>query len=437
MRSTLVERMLGLVTLDLDTGAAKAEGEGTCVKGLQAGMARRLHDELFRRKALAADGRAVPAPGGAAGVPGADGTAGMPGAVTAACRAGEEAGESPLATYELATRELVLAALSESRVAAQVASVLLLLVQGANLLGDAHLVNLNHLAREAAALPAALLVAGTLAVLALALVAGFVVSVAASLVSLAGFNVRRYRDRIVVERGLLGRSSHAVALERVQLVRVSQGLVRQLMGYAEVRALVVAAPGTEETGKSEGVVLHPFVRVGEVDRFLARMLPSYAAVPSEAALVRLPARAARRQAVRSCVACLLAGVACAAPAALASWLAPEGVRPALAGELAVAGGVVWVAAVAALALGAVLRLRDSRIGHDGRHLVVVCGGTRRRTLVAPRPHLQHATVSETPFQRRAGVATFRTRTAATEELALRDLARADADALLAWVRPRR
>lgn len=413
--STFLERALGLVTLDLDTGAAEAEGDATTIRGLQAGMARELRDELFRRKAAALSGGAAAVPGPA-----------------------EPAGEAPLATYVLDARELLLAALSESRVAAQAAALVVLVVEGANLLQDLRVVDLNALAGEAGGLPAGTVALGATALVAVALLAGFVVSVLAGLASYAGFRAQRFRDRVVVERGLLSRSSHTVALDRVQVVRVSQGLLRQLIGYAEVRALVVAAPGgDEDSSTAQGIVLHPFVRTSEVDRFLARMLPPYAGIPDEADLARLPPAAGRRQALRTCAAVLATGLACAAPGVVAALLPGGGAgADALAAGLVVVGAVAWAACTARLVAGAVLRLRDSRAGHSGRHLALVRGGARRDVYVASRSHLQHATVSATPFQGRAGVATFRARTAAAGDLVLRDLARADADELLAWVRPR-
>ena len=57
MNSALLERIVGLVTLDLDTGAATSEGDASKVRGLRAGEADALRAELFRRK------RALEVPG--------------------------------------------------------------------------------------------------------------------------------------------------------------------------------------------------------------------------------------------------------------------------------------------------------------------------------------------------------------------------------------
>lgn len=445
MSSNLVERVLGLMTLDLDTGAASSEGEATRIRGLQAGMAEALREELFRRKAAmladqGLDARVAAADASAEADDGASPTAPAP---------------SPDACYTLTTAQLVFAALTEARVVAQAAAFLILIVQGINLLQESALVNLSDVAGDIAVLPVALLVGAVALLLALALVVGFAVSFVMSLIGYAGYRAERAGGRISVERGLLSRTSHTVALERIQSINIRQGLIRQLIGYAEVRASVVGAIGSsDETSTADGVVLHPFIRLTEVDAFLASIAPDFSAVKTvktgrvcfdssseeleEIGLARLPRAAARRLAFRTAMKSL----------ALAVALAGAGVflaRVLLAGEswsmvrlaIGVLLVVMGVAVVARMILSAVLRYRDSRIGHDRTRFVMVVGGVKRRTEVVLRARLQHATASASPFQRRVQVATFMTRTAATGDLALRDVSAADADALLAWIRPRR
>lgn len=445
MSSNLVERVLGLMTLDLDTGAASSEGEATRIRGLQAGIAEALREELFRRKAavLADQGleaRTADADASAEADDEASPTAPAP---------------SPDACYTLTTAQLVFAALTEARVVAQAVAFLILIVQGINLLQESELVNLSDVAGDIAVLPVALLIGVAALLLALALIVGFAVSFVMSLIGYAGYRAERAAGRISVERGLLSRTSHTVALERIQSINIRQGLIRQLIGYAEVRASVVGAIGSsDETSTADGVVLHPFIRVTEVDAFLASIAPDFSAVetvetgrvcfdPSseeleEVGLVRLPRAAARRLAFRTAMKSLALAVALAGVGVFLARVLLAGeswsmVRLAIGALLVVMG----VAVVARMILSAVLRYRDSRIGHDRTRLVMVVGGVKRRTEVVLRARLQHATASASPFQRRVQVATFMTRTAATGDLALRDVSAADADALLAWIRPRR
>lgn len=442
MSSNLVERVLGLMTLDLDTGAASSEGEATRIRGLQAGMAEALREELFRRKAAmladqGLDARAAAADASAEADDGASPTAPAP---------------SPDACYTLTTAQLVFAALTEARVVAQAAAFLILIVQGINLLQESSLVNLSDVAGDIAVLPVALLVGAAALLLALALVVGFAVSFVMSLIGFAGYRAERAGGRISVERGLLSRTSHTVALERIQSISIRQGIIRQLIGYAEVRASVVGAIGSsDETSTADGVVLHPFIRLTEVDAFLASIAPDFSVVKTgrvcfdssseeleEIGLVRLPRAAARRLAFRTAMKSLALAVALAGAGVFLAHVLLAGeswsmVRLTIGALLVVMG----VAVVARMILSAVLRYRDSRIGHDRARLVMVVGGVKRRTEVVLRARLQHATASASPFQRRVQVATFMTRTAATGDLVLRDVSAADADALLAWIRPRR
>lgn len=442
MSSNLVERVLGLMTLDLDTGAASSEGEATRIRGLQAGMAEALREELFRRKAAMLadqelDARAAAADASAEADDGASPTAPAP---------------SPDACYTLTTAQLVFAALTEARVVAQAAAFLILIVQGINLLQESALVNLSDVAGDIAVLPVALLVGAVALLLALALVVGFAVSFVMSLIGFAGYRAERAGGRISVERGLLSRTSHTVALERIQSISIRQGIIRQLIGYAEVRASVVGAIGSsDETSTADGVVLHPFIRLTEVDAFLASIAPDFSVVKTgrvcfdssseeleEIGLVRLPRAAARRLAFRTAMKFLALAVALAGAGVFLAHVLLAGeswsmVRLTIGALLVVMG----VAVVARMILSSVLRYRDSRIGHDRTRLVMVVGGVKRRTEVVLRARLQHATASASPFQRRVQVATFMTRTAAAGDLVLRDVSAADADALLAWIRPRR
>ena len=445
MSSNLVERVLGLMTLDLDTGAASSEGEATRIRGLQAGIAEALREELFRRKAAVLadqglDARTADADASAEADDEASPTAPAP---------------SPDACYTLTTVQLVFAALTEARVVAQAVAFLILIVQGVNLLQESELVNLSDVAGDIAVLPVALLIGVAALLLALALIVGFAISFVMSLIGYAGYRAERAAGRISVERGLLSRTSHTVALERIQSINIRQGLIRQLIGYAEVRASVVGAIGSsDETSTADGVVLHPFIRVTEVEAFLASIAPDFSAAETvetgrvcfdssseeleEIGLVRLPRAAARRLAFRTAMKSLALAVALAGAGVFLARVLLAGeswsmVRLAIGALLVVMG----VAVVARMILSAVLRYRDSRIGHDRTRFVMVLGGVKRRTEVVLRARLQHATASASPFQQRVQVATFMTRTAATGDLALRDVSAADADALLAWIRPRR
>lgn len=416
MSSTLVERLFGLMALDLDTGAARSEGDASKISGLRAGEAEALQTELFRRKR-----------GASAGEGDLEAAAGSDTLV-----------ERPAVTYTLTRRQLLLAAASQMSAASQAVALVVLLAQGLNQLIEWNLLDIVGTGDELVATPLTALVPVVALFLVAALALGAAVSFALNLVRYAGFRVERYEDRLVVEHGLLSRASHTVALGRVQYVCVHQGIVRQLMGYAELQAVVVAAAGGEGDGPTGRVTLHPFLRMDELEAFLAEALPSYAGVLGEVRLAPLGPLARRRAVVRA----VLWWPFAAAVVALLLWLmglsglaesAARLVRP-LVAAAALASAVL----LASLVADALRGWRHARFGHTRRELVLVSGGLTRLTVMVPRAHLQHMTLSANPFQRRGGVASLTARTAAltADGLSLRDLPAEAAGELLEWFRPR-
>lgn len=417
MNSSLLDRIFGLLTLDLDTGAAASEGDASRISGLRANEANVLRAELFRRRRAAGpvgEGEKDEA------APAANST------------------ERPLATFSLEGRELALAAASQMNAGSQALALVVLLVNGVNQLIEWGLLDVVGRGDELVAGISPVIVPVVLAFLAAALLLGAVVSFGVNLVRYAGYRVERFEDRVVVEHGLLSRSSRALATGRVQYVAVRQGIIRQLIGYAEVTAQVVAAPGEKDGEPSGSVLLHPFIRVDEVDAFLAEVLPDYAGVLGLARLGRLGPVARRRAVVRAVVwwpfataiffgAHWLFGFSGLLESA--GWL----LRPVL-----VAAGMLSAALLVGLVADALRAWGAARYGRANHELVLVTGGLTRLTVIAPRARLQRMEVRVSPFQRRAGVATLSVRTAAgdADGLTLRDLPADAADEILAWYRPR-
>lgn len=418
MNSSLLDRLFGLLTLDLDTGAAASEGDASKISGLRASEADVLRAELFRRRCVAS-GQAKDAEKGAA----IDDT---------------PPPERPLATFSLTGRELVLAAASQMSAGSQAVALVVLLVNGANRLIEWGLLDVVGRGDELMVGISPAVVPVVLAFLAVVLLLGAAVSFVVNLVRYGGYRVERFEDRLVVEHGLLSRSSRALAAGRVQHVAVRQGIIRQFIGYAEVTAQVVAELGEKDGEPSGSVLLHPFIRMDEVDAFLAEVLPDYAGVLASVNLGRLGAVARRRAVVRAAIWWPFA----AAIAGGALWLFG------LSGLLESAAWLLTPMLVAAAVLSAVLlvglvvdalRAWDAaRYGHTARELVLVSGGLMRLTVIAPRTRLQRMEVRANPFQHRAGVATLSVRTAASgsDGLDLRDLPTEAANGLLAWYRPR-
>ena len=425
MGSGLLERLFGLIKLDFDTGAAVAEGEATTIEGLRAGEAQALREEIFRRKRAAV-------------MPSGEKDANAANSVESAADKSVPSEDSPLATYRLEGKELLLAAASQTSAVTQAAALVILLVNGVNQLIEWGVLDLVGAGEEISRAPLTTVVPVVAATVLLAILVGGLASFAVNLLRFGGYRADRYADRVTIEHGLLSRSSRTLALERVQYVTIRQGVLRQLIGYADVRAQVVASPGETDGELTSTVLLHPFLRVSEIDGFLAEVLPSYAGVLDAVQLGRLGKPARRRAVVRSVVwwPCLMA------LAAGALWLTGgSGLVRELAWllrPLLVMAALVSAIVLAALLVNALRSWSAARYGHTARELVLVSGGLTRQTVIAPRSHLQRMELARNPFQRRAGVTTLSVRTASTtfEGLSLRDLPEDAADELLAWFRPR-
>jgi putative membrane protein len=211
----------------------------------------------------------------------------------------------------------------------------------------------------------------------------WVLAILGTVLAYAGFTLSRSADGnyLHITRGLLSRYETTVPLNRIQAVKVIEGVLRQPFGLAAVR--VESAGFAEERGIS--TILFPLLPREEVEEFVRTAAPSFAA-PLEG-LKPLPARARRRYAFRA-----------ALPVLLVSALVSIFHFP-------------WGLSVLLLALPAALYglLRHRAAGHglNGDRLVLRFRRLARTTVVASRGRLQSRGYSVSPFQRRKRLATLK------------------------------
>lgn len=213
--------------------------------------------------------------------------------------------------------------------------------------------------------------------LAVLLVAAWLLAIAGTVVAFAGFTVSRDGDRVRIRRGLLQRRVSTIPVGRIQAIRVVEGLLRQPLGLVSLR--VESAGYAKEA--SVNTALFPLLPRREVDDFLRTAVPELAAPLGP--LERPPARA--------------------------SWIYVG--RPALLG-VAVGVPLAFLFSPFALALiplavaVGVLRRRAAgwRIG-DG-FLVARSRRLARTTILAAGLRLPERTYAQGPLARRLGLATL-------------------------------
>jgi putative membrane protein len=285
---------------------------------------------------------------------------------------GEPQVEAPVAGDLLARvspSTLALAGLTGGRVG--VFAVLLGL--GDELLGDRF--------EELYSLPTRLGLVGTLLLVGVLLFAGFLISLAATVLAYWGMELRADPDALFVQRGLLEQRLETVPRRRIQALVVEENAIRRMIGRAAVRAVVAGRPGEE--GRLTGVLLP----LGYRDEAFA-LVEQVLAVGglAEATIAPMPTRARRRRLVRAALATL------AVTAGVVVWAGPV--------------GLVSLAVAVPLATWALTAYRALGHGDHAGIAVVRSGALVRRTAFVPVSRLQSLELSATVFQRRARLATL-------------------------------
>ena len=311
-RASLLQRLFGVCTVSIDT-AGGSNNKAVQVPYVQKSQAEQLRTELFARKQYAtavqegmAPQEAAVAVAAASGVvlpqAGAAGQAAAAGAGAAGQAPhnvldapaeiwtdvrgvfGGSAVDTGKVSYEygLSNKELLFTGLSNNtafvlvilgilggaaQFASQMAPVLTGMVDpivGQFMLLSGQLFGGN------------LVAAGVALVLVVAAVM-WLLSIVGSAISFGGFRACRRDNRIEVERGLLQHQFQGVSVDRVQSVIVKQSFIRRLLGYCELSLgkIDAAAEGSDEQQKSlsQGLVVHPFVKMSRVPEILAGLVP--------------------------------------------------------------------------------------------------------------------------------------------------------------------
>lgn len=222
---------------------------------------------------------------------------------------------------------------------------------------------------------------------------------------LARFTLVREGPRLRITRGLLAQRSGTIPVDRVQAVRLVEGIWRRLLGYC---ALEVEVAGLSASNDSERM-LFPLIRTSQAAELVRAALPELNWEP--APLRGVPARARRRYFT---LPLLLAAVLTAAASRLPGWGAYLAFLPlplAVCIGLAQAGAAAW-------------SLDEHTVTFRWQRMLA------RHTVIAARRRVQLVEVTRTPFQRRADLAGTRLLLAPRRRARIRHLEASDATFLL-------
>jgi putative membrane protein len=313
-----------------------------------------------------------------------------------------------VARYELSTRELLLAASTSGRLGVILSGMAWLYSQVDDFVEERVIDALGtlNLADSVSGVSPLMLAAVVFAALLLA----FVASVVAEVARFGGFSVVRTGDQLVIRRGLFERREVSVSLDRIQAIRIVEGLLRQPLGYAAI--IVETAGHAEERGQS--TPLHPFLHKSRWQPLLHQLAPGHELQPQ---LERPPRRALSRFVLRPTLTAVLV-------AAVVSLSVPFGWL-----SFVVALGAPWLGWLA---------FRDAAAGVHGQTLVLTRRTLRRTTSIVRRRRIQFSESSSSWFQRRRGLADFTVAVASGtggKHFSVPELDAGLVDALVVWSGP--
>lgn len=241
------------------------------------------------------------------------------------------------------------------------------------------------------------------------LLAAWVLSFVGTILAHAGFRITRSEDNLLIERGLIEKRRATVPLNRIQAIRVIDGVLRQPFGYAMVK--VESAGYGEDAGESS--VLFPMLPRSEVKAFLEEAVPEFAWDPP--GFQQPPRRAIRRYITRVTLVGLLIS------AVVAAIFFPIG---------------LWaLAGVPLFSAFGYLCYRDAGWAISNGMLVLRYRTLARSTAIIPKRRIQSSDVQQNILQRRASLGNISTTVASGVSGATFSVIHLDkgvADQLYAW-----
>lgn len=135
---------------------------------------------------------------------------------------------------------------------------------------------------------------GWILMIAILLVLSWIISTIGYALKHGDFTVNRRNDEVRISQGLLEKKELVLKLHRIQGITIKEGILRQPFGYCAVQVEVIQSKGTDD--EKEKVTLHPIIRKDRVQQLLAHLQLPY---ELNANITSLPKAALRRYLIDS------------------------------------------------------------------------------------------------------------------------------------------
>lgn len=135
---------------------------------------------------------------------------------------------------------------------------------------------------------------GWIYMVAILLVVSWIISTIGYALKHGNFTVNRKNDEVRISQGLLERKELVLKLHRIQGITIKEGIFRQMFGYCAVQVEVIQSKGLGE--EKDKVTLHPIIRKDRVQELLAHLQLPYELNTN---IIALPKSALRRYLIDS------------------------------------------------------------------------------------------------------------------------------------------
>lgn len=209
------------------------------------------------------------------------------------------------------------------------------------------------------------------------IIAGFIIfawlmSFFSTLFKYGNFQLDIKDDEIVVSRGIFEKKRITVPYNRIQAIHVSEGIIRQPLGYASVH---LESAGYGDDKGSGSFVLYPLIKRTDLLQLLNNVVPDYR---KEMTGFRLPKRSLRRYLFRSAI--LVTFIT-----GLLFWFLDLNIW-------------IWVLPVLSVLWGW-LRYKDAAIGWHKDILLIRSRFLSKSTAYIKKNRVQDASITQSIFQR--------------------------------------
>lgn len=485
-KASLFQRIAGVCTVSIET-AGGAENKAVILPYVEKSAAEALRRELFERKQLAQmkeAGIQIPAAASSANIASPTGApvTSIPAPANPSVQAAPVAGGNALDTpaqiandfrgvfggdaidmgtvtyeYGLSNKQLALAAITgKSSFTMVFFSIVMaaasLISSIAFLLGTSEDEIFDTLSSLINLIPSSWIIGAIASVVGFVLiimVVVWVVMVVSTCISYGGFRTRRRGARIETEYGIISHNFNGIDIDRIQSIEINQSFFQRLLKSCTLSLARVASASQESSSDAKkaaqtNLVIHPFVKLDQVDAVLENLLPEWGGLPQ--ADKKLPQRARRRALTRRAIlqggGVWLAVITfvtmffIALPIQLDAFSSSE-LSDYLAFYLVadIISRVLYVIALLLFVLdiiGALLWHRGSGFGYDRRYITITNSGFSTNRTITPRMKVQLATLQTNPLQRHRHLTTVIAFTAAGVGSSTLKLIDVEQDAAKAW-----